>query len=71
MSQCPSILEKAFLRVISRNKVFTPQTPRFPNIVEHARALGVSRHHLYFVLKGERKSPTLTKRYHDLQKEAQ
>jgi len=42
---------------------FTPQSPRFPGIVAAARALGVTRHHLYFVLRGERKSPGLRRRY--------
>lgn len=32
---------------------------RFPGIVEHARALGVSRIHLYFVLTGVRRSPRI------------
>jgi len=32
---------------------------RFPGIVEHARHLGVSRIHLYFVLTGERRSPRI------------
>ena len=30
---------------------------RFPGIVGHARSLGVSRIHLYFVLTGARRSP--------------
>ena len=32
-------------------------------IVADAKALGVSRHHLYFVLLGTRKSPGLLRRY--------
>lgn len=32
---------------------------RFPGIVAHARALGVSRIHLYYVLIGERRSPRI------------
>lgn len=32
---------------------------RFPGIVEHAKALGVSRIHLYFVLTGQRSSPRI------------
>jgi hypothetical protein len=41
--------------------------PRFPGIVEDARRLGVSRVHLYLVLIGDRKSPTLLARYQRLQ----
>ena len=32
---------------------------RFPGIVAHARALGVTRVHLWFVLTGERRSPRI------------
>lgn len=32
---------------------------RFPGIVRHAQALGVSRVHLWFVLTGERRSPRI------------
>jgi hypothetical protein len=36
---------------------------RFPGICEDAKALGVSRSHLYFVLTGERKSPRIEEYY--------
>jgi hypothetical protein len=45
---------------------FTPQNPRFPGICAAARALGVTRHHLYFVLLGDRQSPVLLARYRAL-----
>jgi hypothetical protein len=32
---------------------------RYPGIVAAARELGVSRIHLYYVLRGERKSPRI------------
>ena len=32
---------------------------RFPGLVEHAKRLGVSRIHLYFVLSGQRESPRI------------
>lgn len=47
-------------------KTYTPQSPRFPGIVAAARRLGVSRVHLYYVLRGDRKSPGLQRRYEAL-----
>jgi hypothetical protein len=41
--------------------------PRFPGIVADARALGVSRDHLWRVLVGDRQSLSLLKRYNALQ----
>lgn len=43
--------------------------PRLNGIVEDALALGVSRGHLSKVIKGQRKSPELKAKYHQLQKE--
>ena len=34
---------------------------RFPGLVEHAKRLGVSRIHLYFVLTGQRVSPRISR----------
>lgn len=45
------------------------QGTRFPNIVRHARELGVNRNHLYLVLRGDRTSHTLLSRYNALLKE--
>jgi hypothetical protein len=42
---------------------------RFPGICADARALGVSRIHLYYVLMGQRHSKSLTRRYRDLQRQ--
>jgi len=42
---------------------------RIENIVEHARALGVTRQHLSYVLHGHRQSPVLLRRYKKLIKE--
>ena len=42
---------------------------RYPRIGQHAQALGVSRTHLWCVLKGERQSRSLTARYRALVKE--
>lgn len=36
---------------------------RFPGITQAARDLGVTRTHLYYVLTGDRKSPTLLKQW--------
>ena len=44
--------------------------PRFPGIVESARALGVSRDHLFKVLTGKRSSASLLERYRALQRAA-
>lgn len=44
----------------------TARRIRFPGIVRHARELGCSRIHLYFLLRGDRVSPRLIKRYHSL-----
>jgi hypothetical protein len=41
---------------------------RFPGICAAAKALGVTREHLYRVLTGERHSASLSRRYHSLQK---
>lgn len=40
---------------------------KFPGICEDAKALGVSRIHLYLVLTGQRMSHRLTSRYNALQ----
>ncbi|MBV9657174.1 MAG: hypothetical protein JO295_03595 [Verrucomicrobia bacterium] len=39
---------------------------RFPNLMAHARALGVERSHLYRVLLGQRPSARLLRRYREL-----
>lgn len=39
---------------------------RWPGIVRDAELLGVTRQHLFYVLKGERKSPPLLRRYRAL-----
>lgn len=43
-------------RIATRTKT---RAQRFPGIVARARALGVSRIHLYYVLTGERRSPRI------------
>lgn len=40
----------------------------FPGITRHARELNTNRSHLYLVLKGERPSPDLLRRYRALLK---
>jgi hypothetical protein len=45
---------------------WTPRKPRFPGITADARALGVTRVHLYLVLRGDRPSPGLLRRYKEL-----
>ena len=58
---CCAVMERAAKRKSNpRNggKVHRGPT-EFPGIVEHARKLGVSRIHLYFVLIGERRSPRI------------
>jgi hypothetical protein len=42
--------------------------PKFPGIMEQAKALGVSRNHLFKVLTGERKSARLMSAYLKLYK---
>lgn len=42
--------------------------PRLRGIVADAAALGISRYHLWCVLKGKRRSASLLKRYRDLLK---
>ncbi|HMP73851.1 MAG TPA: hypothetical protein PKE55_11375 [Kiritimatiellia bacterium] len=46
--------KKDFKLIRGRNR-----NTRFPGICEHARKLGVSRVHLWYVLTGERKSPRI------------
>jgi len=41
---------------------------KFPGIVAAARALGVTRIHLYLVLSGKRESKSLRKRYRELKR---
>jgi hypothetical protein len=50
-------------------KRYTPQNPQFPGIVRHAQILGVTRIHLWFVLKGLRESKTLLLRYRELKRQ--
>ncbi len=64
---------RAWLRAsglrLERRKHTTEQQRRqirFPGIVQQALSLGVSRIHLYFVLRGDRKSPGLMRRYEAL-----
>lgn len=49
-----------------------PRNPRgdtlFPGISRHAKALKTNRSHLYLVLKGDRPSPDLVRRYKALLK---
>lgn len=45
-----------------------PRRTRTIGICEDAKTLGVTREHLYRVLKGERRSKSLTKRYWQLQR---
>jgi hypothetical protein len=40
----------------------------FPGITRHARELNTNRSHLYLVLKGDRSSPDLLRRYRALLK---
>lgn len=42
---------------------------RFPGIVAFARHAGVTRIHAYRVLRGERKSPRLTKLWREFQQQ--
>lgn len=50
------------------NRLTTPRAKkiRFPGIGEHSRLLGVTRHHLYRVLLGQRPGISLLKRYREL-----
>jgi hypothetical protein len=52
------VLRRLGTGVKGRNK-----RTRFPGICEDAKALGVSRSHLYFVLTGQRKSPRIEEYY--------
>lgn len=52
-------------------KRFTPQKPRFPGIVSAASKLGVSRIHLWYVLRGVREDTRdFVRRYRKLAREA-
>lgn len=46
----------------------TKRAPRIAGIVADAEKLGVSRIHLYKVLRGKRQSKSLIRRYRELQK---
>lgn len=46
-----------------RGKPDEPAKQRFPGIVQDAKALGVSRVHLWLVLTGKRESAALKARY--------
>jgi hypothetical protein len=52
-----------------RAKKGLPHVTRFPGLMEHARALGVNRVHLYLVLSGQRISHRLLHRYNQLKGE--
>ncbi len=52
----------------SNRKPYSPQNPQFPGIVRHARELGVSRIHLWYVLKRMRESKPLLRRYRALKR---
>lgn len=50
----------------SRSKKAKRSPVQHPGIVAHARALNVSRIHLWFVLTGVRESKILNRRYREL-----
>lgn len=64
----------AYVGVVRRKGLRRDGNPRqrcvqIPGICGAAVALGVSRQHLYEVLKGRRHSPRLARRYRELQRE--
>ena len=52
--------------IIDRRSPVTGGRLGFPGIVKDAEALGVNRIHLFLVLKGERESASLLRRYQEL-----
>lgn len=53
---------------MKEKRISGKRAPRIKGICADAETLGVSRVHLHKVLSGRRKSASLLRRYHDLQK---
>lgn len=59
-----------FIRASDPGKSAYPDGKRFPGVCKAAEGLGVSRFHLYRVLRGERRSHRLMAEYRKLKREA-